>query len=458
VVTTLLVVFFCRPGAAAADVVRILDSNWEAAQARIDLIEQARTEIVLSYYSIANDKLAGMYLSLLRDAAQRGVAVRLVIDAMHNHIPSQVQEELLRVGVRIKEYHTLECKRPGWINRRLHDKLLLIDRAEMIIGSRNLDERHFGLAKVKRHLGIPTRTRYIDRDVYVKGRSAEQAGNYFDCLWSSPEVRDTRLKDPLLQSLIQDDKLEFDRLGNCARAPDGQCRCCQGAAWLAAATPIAVDCQPLLRDTWIDWSAGEVDVGCVDFLFDPMGRKHHPEGISPRIHELIERAQHSVFLESPYFTLSTTLKQVIRDARARGVAIRIMTNSLASTDQILVYAGYSNQKRFLLNEGVELWEYTGPARFHAKSALIDGSVAMVGSYNFDPRSEHLNTELAVVVYDPEFVGLLTASIAENMGHAHYIRPDGRAGPERIHHPGATRAKILALQPMRIFAPIIRRSL
>ncbi|MEX2559590.1 MAG: hypothetical protein WD403_06725, partial [Pirellulales bacterium] len=94
VVTTLLVLFFCRPGAAAADVVRILDSNWEAAQARIDLIEQARTEIVLSYYSIANDKLAGMYLSLLRDAAQRGVAVRLVVDAMHNHIPSQVQEEL----------------------------------------------------------------------------------------------------------------------------------------------------------------------------------------------------------------------------------------------------------------------------------------------------------------------------------------------------------------------------
>ena len=94
-----------------------------------------------------------------------------------------------------------------------------------------------------------------------------------------------------------------------------------------------------------------------------------------------------------------------------------MTNSLASTDQLMVYAGYSNQRKNLLARGVEVWEFSGCDHFHAKSALIDGCIAVIGSYNFDPRSEHLNTETAVVARDPYVAHQLLESMDAHFANA-----------------------------------------
>lgn len=419
----------CPWGMAADDTVRLLTGNHEAAQARIDLIQQAQHEIVLAYYQINDDPLALLHLSLLADAARRGVTVRLLVDGLRNRMSPEVQAQLIRAGVELKEYHPATVSKPGWFNRRLHDKLLVVDQREMVIGSRNLEEEHFGLE----------RPCFLDRDAYVRGDTARRAHHYFTCLWNSDQVDDAEPSNDLLESLV---RRQAARSGG-LRPPEEY--------------HITIDCQPLCLANACDWSAGGHEAQCVCFLYDPCGRKGHPRGISRRIDSLIDQAQASVVLEAPYFVMSNSMQQSLVNARARGVQVILLTNSLA-TNKMLVYAAYSNQKRFLLGIGVELWEFAGPRPLHAKSAVIDGYLSIIGSYNFDPRSEHLNTEVAIVVNDAPFAQELGDSIGERLSNSYRVGPDGRMLGATKRHPAAARTKILAIQPMRIFVPAIRRSL
>ncbi len=192
--------------ARAGDLFRLLPGDYEAAQARVDLIQQATWEIEASYYEIGNDRIAAMFLSLLRDAALRHVSVRLIVDAENNDIPPEVQALLLGAGVRIKELHPNSVAHPKWINLRMHDKVLIVDRERMVVGSRNLKNAHFGRDKVN----------YVDRDAYLRGAVVERANRYYTCLWNSDEVRDSSLRDNLWQKLKQKDKLSRDRVGLCA--------------------------------------------------------------------------------------------------------------------------------------------------------------------------------------------------------------------------------------------------
>jgi cardiolipin synthase C len=431
------------PQRAQGDVLRILQDDLEAIQTRVDVIEQAQQQLDVVYFAVADDDLALAFLALLRDASRRGVYVRLVVDGMYNDIPEPVQVHLLREGVEIREYHPIQCRHPFWINRRMHDKVLLADCGRMIIGSRNLDHRNFGLGC----------RNFVDRDAYVEGAVACCEGRrYFERLWDSRDVRPTDTHKP---HRVDDDHL-CDPLYRLSRqlaagaitpaAALDQARCDLFASGAIVSGPLNA------------WSADQHHVCSLRFLSDGGERLSRHSEISETILELVAGAQESIILESPYLIISRHLDQALTQAQSRGVQVVILTNSLASTDQLMVYAGYSNQRKKLLARGVEVWEFAGCDHFHAKSALIDGCIAVIGSYNFDPRSEHLNTETAVVARDPYVADQLLAAMDAHFANSWRIGLDGNPIGSNQRHPRAGDKKIQQLRAARLLAPLIRRHL
>lgn len=377
--------------AARADKVRILEGPAEASQARIDLIQQAKHSVDAQYYIVGNDYFTLAGLALLRDAARRGCKVRLIIDAQSNKIPPAVHSHLSRENVLVKLYHPFTLRRLGWVTRRMHDKGLNIDGHKMIRGGRNIEGSYFGYAE----------RNFVDRDVYVEGNSPRVASEYFDELWNSAEVAPPRINPSPEQAekgrKILDDTRQRLRASKVAKLNSGT-----------------------------DWGAGAREVRRVEFLHDPVGQKDIRAGIAQALRRKLRQARSSIVIETPYLVPTKLLLADLADAKRNGVKkIELITNSLASNDSMLVQLGYEVRKKELQKRGAELWEFKGPDTLHAKSAVLDDSVALIGSFNIDPRSQHLNTETAVAIEDERTARQLLRNINAHKTLCIYVS-DSRA--------------------------------
>jgi putative cardiolipin synthase len=185
--------------------------------------------------------------------------------------------------------------------------------------------------------------------------------------------------------------------------------------------------------------AREVAWGKVDFIHDRPGKNGNRFRLdgggqtTQALARLAEGARERIVIQSPYLVLSDEAVELFRKAIARGVKVRISTNSLASTDNIQAFSGYRNQRDRLLKMGMEIFEFRpDPAvqvklmpraaanakppvfAIHAKSMVVDGKLAFIGTYNLDPRSENLNTEVGVVIHDPAVAGIVEQAIETDM--------------------------------------------
>lgn len=417
---------------AAADSVSLLNGAREAAEARARLVVEAQEEILASYFIVGNDAFSMTALALLRDAARRGVKVRLLVDAQWNKIPGNVQAHLLKEGVSIRVYHPFRLHRPGWVTRRLHDKLLIVDGQQLLTGGRNIESPYFDLGHQLQ------RRNYLDCDVLLKGDAASDARRYFLELWKSRHVRLAAARNRTKG--LAEAARKLDRHQDWIEARIAESR--------SAETHGKTDSPRL----------GGLEVGAVRFLHDPVGKKAKGPGVGHALRDLFEQAEASVLIESPYLVPSRSFLAALDRALARGVRVRILTNSLASTDNLWPLAGYVRHRKNLVRRGVELWEYVGRASLHAKNAVIDGRRLIVGSYNLDPRSERLNTETALVF---EHSGLANQLLAEQEAHlAEAVPIDARGWPEGATEPfpGAPRGKLCKLRLLRLIAPLIKKQL
>ncbi|MFQ5756122.1 MAG: phosphatidylserine/phosphatidylglycerophosphate/cardiolipin synthase family protein [Acidiferrobacterales bacterium] len=458
ILVQVLLLAFVSTSPAAADVFRLIDSDQEAAQVRVDMIQQARDEILIELFRASEDQMVLSYLALLRDAARRGVKVKFLVDAVFNSIPKPVQAHLLQEGIEIKEYHPLRLTKLRWITRRLHDKLILADQDKMLIGGRNLENPWYGVTGksfVKRG--------YVDRDVYVQGRAVASAYDYFMRLWNSKEVSDTALgpyhSDNLRRHCDESmDEHSYERCVESRLWTDVRIR--QGVALLDKHAYRLALSQDTLVDVnaATDWSAGQEDIEDIRFFHDPVGRKGEDPGTFEAFLHYVDSAKESVMIESTYLILSKSAKEVLARAIDRGVRVRVLTNSLASTQNLFAQSGYEGKKRKLVRMGLEIWEYKGPKAIHAKSVVIDDKLAIVGNFNIDPRSQFLNTELAVAAHDEALARQLRSSMDAPLANAWLIGPDGRAVGERRRFPGARMGKIIKLRFFQLLAPLIKNQL
>lgn len=419
--------FALLPVALAADGARLLLCDRDAAEARVELVLRAEAEVLASSFIFGDDPFTLTSLALVRDAARRGVTVRLLVDAQWNKLPRAVEAHLLAEGVEIRLYHPFRLDRLCWITRRLHDKLAVADGERMIAGGRNVESPYFGFGH-QLH-----RRDYVDADLLVVGAAAAEARTYFLELWESGEVRASRASAPA-EELAEAAAL-LDRHGS----------------WLEAR----------VREALADparWPPAPVEVGSVRFLHDPVGRKGEAPGVGHRLLDLLDRAEESVVIESPYLVPSRAFRRGLRRALDRGVRVRILTNSLATTDNLWPQAGYVGKRKRLVRQGVELWELTGERTLHTKAAVIDGETVIVGSYNLDPRSEHLNTEVAVVLDDARLAAELLAWMDRHLETA--VRIDRRGWPEGADEPfpGVGCGKVLRLRLLQLLAPLVKKQL
>ena len=390
---------------------------------RVDLIQQAKRSIDAQYYIVGDDYFTYAGLALLRDAARRGCRVRVIIDGRSNKISPDVHAHLRQEKIFVKIYHPMTLRKFSWLVRRMHDKGLDVDGKQMIRGGRNVEGDYFGYAH----------RNFVDRDVYVEGKAVADSSAYFDELWNSGEVVPVKVNDP-----------------TGARAQQGR------EILDAAAAKLRKSKTPRL-DTGTDWSARAREVGPVQFLHDPVGRKGSEAGISTKLRDALRRAHRSVLVETPYLVPTKELLQEIQRAKNQGVTrIEMITNSISSNDSMLVQLGYETSKKQLLHLGVDLWEYKGPDTLHAKSAVLDDRIALIGSFNVDPRSQHLNTETGIAINDEVTARQLARYINAHKPNCTHITPAQLVAPNESEQLSA--GKRFKISLLKALLPLLRGQL
>lgn len=408
--TMLSIMTWVPANVAEASSFRVLDSHSIAMQARIDMIQRAECSIDLAYYGVDTGEVPVAILELLRQASQRGVRVRLVVDGFYSKIPAGLREHLERFGIQIRDYHVNNRLDPTWINQRIHSKLIVVDSTTAIVGSRNLQNEHFGLGE-KRN--------FVDCDALVTGEVAALGQSYFQWLWKLPDVEPTWHGFPICLKMCKirpTGNSEWNRAWRRARSPQDYQR-------LLSQSVQRVTCRLGVKlDSDCDLLADSVHGMQIRLLTDCLADKSTGR-FQREVVRMIDCAQQCVNIESPYPAFHPRVRSAISRARRRGVHVTILTNSLESTNVLASYAAYQNQKRSLLREGVRLHEFCGKDTLHAKTMVVDQSTWMLGSYNFDSRSDISNLELCIVSDCPVGAAMLTADRQSRLSKSTRIVPN-----------------------------------
>ena len=436
-----------RPG-APVHYVNLLDQGADSLLLRVHLIRAARKSIDIQTFIFAQDDAGYLVLDELVKAARRGVKVRVIVDQLFSLDDEELLAQLARahVNFELRVYNPTfhKARTPPLdfaagivccffqFNQRMHNKLFLVDDRIGIAGGRNYEDRYFDWDRD---------FDYRDRDALVAGPAARQMAASFERFWRDRRsVPLSRLRD--VSSRILADGLN---------AAPYALHAYRNPARVAALSRAANDADYIRAH----FAEAAMRVGEVEYFSDAPDKFDEPnqprdDQLSRHILELFQDAQSEIVMQTPYLVLSHTAQRVFAEQhRAKpGMRIVVSTNSLAATDAFYVYAlSYKHKKRFL-KLGVEIHELKpfpaeaaaliadyaslgagveGSRRYqkygraplrergvrvglHAKSIVIDGSIALIGSHNFDPRSDHYNTESGFIIHDRAFAQVLRASI------------------------------------------------
>jgi len=394
--------------------IKPLASGLDAFIMRLLLIEKAQVSIDAQYYIWHNDLTGLWLLQALQKAADRGVRVRLLlddngIDGLDAIIHQLNQHEL--IDIRLYNpfvVRQLKLINFSWdffrLNHRMHNKAMIVDGLAAIVGGRNIGDEYFDTG-LNRH--------YNDLDVLAIGQVIPDIAANFDLFYNS------QLAIPADQ-IIKPNRTSSDFLGQVLKPlkKSQQFHAYQQAiidSDLAQAIPN--------HDIVTTWS----DVTLIsDHPQKSLGVNRKDVLMVTRLSEILESPQTKVDIVTPYFVLAKSVN-LFANLTARGVKVRILTNSFEANDVIPVHAGYAKYRKPLLKAGVQLYELkvnhaieenkadlgfmgSSGASLHAKTFAVDERLVFVGSFNFDPRSARLNTEMGVVIDNPR--------LAQNI-HKHF---------------------------------------
>lgn len=455
---------------ANADRVKVLFNDTEAFQARVDMIRQAQSEILIAYFIVRDDTSSVSGFSLLLDAANRGVKVRVMLDGLYQSISTPYIKALTsHPNIEIKVYNKFSIFHLLRAFKRSHEKIIIADNPlatgwHYITGGRNVSDKYFGFG-IKRN--------FNDLDVYVHGQSAQIARDfYFNRLWENETLK------PISLGLYSTRNLE-QKICPKAKKENDFCTISlekRKAAYVNAKQRINSRLEQLetgkvddvVWESTLSWSELASDVGPVTFMYDAPDKPKSGAGIASQLYDILatDDSIRSVIIISPYVILTESGFDLITRLITRNIKITLITNSLNSTDNILAQAGYTNNKQWLLDHDIEVYHYIGPDTIHAKALILnDGEKVLIGSYNFDPRSKELNREVGVQFYtasnkDGKVVKTLNEMMAFYLSRSNLIGKDGNPVNSSKEHPNASLGKKLLLNFLRPFVaiPVIKNNL
>ena len=410
------------------------DDPHDAFAARVLLARAAERSLDVQYFIWHGDAVGTLLWQALWQAAERGVRVRLLIDDANNagldpllaaldahpNFELRLYNPFVNRGSRAIGYLSDFSR----LNRRMHNKSFTADNQISVVGGRNIADEYFGAAE---GLG------FADLDVMAIGPVVQEVSREFDLYWNSPSADPAAPfvgpppADPA--ALLQP---RFEAVPQDPRA----------ALYLEAARQAPFVQELLERRLEFDWATGQV-------LYDDPAKTLDSEARSdllllPVLIQRMGSPQKRLDVISPYFVPGAGGTELLAEMARRGVQVRVLTNSLASSDERVVHAGYLKRRMDLLRAGVQLYELKpgaadsslrvrgrfGPAKvsgLHAKTYAVDGKRIFVGSFNFDQRSAHLNTEMGLVMDSPTAAKQLADAFdTEVPGIAYEVRiaPDG----------------------------------
>lgn len=389
----------------------------DAFALRVLLARAATRSIDAQYYIWHRDLTGILLLKELRDAADRGVRVRILLDDNGTRGMDDLLRELHdHPNVEVRLFNPFALRAPKWLNyllhfrrlnRRMHNKSLTVDNLATIVGGRNMGDSYFGTG---------ANPLFIDLDILAAGAVVPQVSRDFDRYWNSAASYPV---DLLVKGAPEGGIL--DRLYNEAlRHPARE----RFDANLGDAAPMR---RLLAGETELHW----VPVKLVsDDPAKVTGKLGRDRLLFSKISDAMGRPQMTLDVISPYFVPGRAGCRAILGLREAGVVVRVMTNALEATDVPAVHAGYARYRRALLQAGIELYELkaaaippaapedrrrlgSSAASLHAKVLAVDGRSLYVGSLNFDPRSVFLNTELGFIIDDPRMAEQVHEGVGRN---------------------------------------------
>ena len=412
-----------------------------AFTSRMTLIKAAQKTLDIQYYAIFADDTTERMFDALREAAGRGVRIRILLDDFNTSGKNaQVLKLAFEKNIELRLFNPLPGGRGSLavrilsnltdiarIQRRMHNKIFASDNAMAIVGGRNLGETYFGQSEG---------TNFVDIDVLATGRIVRELLGSFDQYWNnplaypveslmtlkeiqalkprpSPSTRPENTQDEPAPAAMPDTSATVNATtrGRVVTSPDG-------VATLLPALPDSTDLS-LLDWTWapsvmlVDKpSKIAADADTVDEAQDTT-----VDGLL----QLMSQAKTDLLIVSSYFVPGERMMGQFAELRRRGVRVRVLTNSLASNDAVAAHVGYARYREALLGMGIEIYEMraeqksslggmgsgitgssgssTGSSRasLHAKVVVMDERILVVGSMNLDLRSKLQNSEVAIVI-------------------------------------------------------------
>ncbi len=411
------------PTPERAPCIRLFPDVSDAYQIRINMIASAQKEVLMSYYYFEDAEKPFYILALLQQLRQRGVRVKLLVDGMTNKIDESALQYLEEQGLEIKVFNPTRFSRMLRLDRRMHDKYLIIDRKYLLVGGRNISSKYFEGDLEKKGC-------FYDIDAFFEGGPAIEAADYFDKRWESDWVEAPRHKykrfDPALFEDIQ----------------------------VKTLAQIEVHKADTLRATVKNY----LKTACRDVHFianDPYLEKRNRPVEDAHI-ELVSKAQKEILIQNGYILFTSRMRRALKEAIARGVRVEVIANSMQSVDIPISYAAYLNLRHTYMKRGVQFYEFHHHQTMHSKIMVVDSHVAVIGSFNLDPRSAYRNSETVVVVRDAPAVEEALKYYYLSRGFATEILPDRYPKGHDTKHPNTTLQRRVAVSALRFtVAPIIR---
>lgn len=398
--------------------VYVLEDGDGSMVARAWLCEHAEKSIDIQYFIFTTDNVGLIACDYLVRAADRGVQVRIIVDDImveadeeklltldaHPNISIKIYNPSTNVGKTLtgKVYKLLTDFRGA--NQRMHNKTFTIDGKVVITGGRNIADEYFD---------YDHEYNFRDRDVLLLGKTTQVVQQSFNTYWESSYCEN-------IVDLVDTAKYKINTQQSFEKLH--QYACDSINFWPQVRqkikqVPIAF--QEILHSGKLQW------VDSVNFVADIPGKNDGSQGLAGggvttrHLINLIMKAKKSIYIQSPYLITTEESRSLFTEAVKRGIEIKILTNSLGSTDNLEAFSGYKRDRNDLLKTGVHVFEFRPDAavRFkvmtgalqkqmnhtpifglHAKSMVIDDSITVVGTFNLDPRSANLNTECITVIY------------------------------------------------------------
>ncbi len=421
---------------------RLLASGDDALGSLVALADNAHRTLDLQYYLIRSDGSARSLMQRVRAAADRGVHVRLLLDDLNT---AGQDNGLLRLtahpNIQVRLYNPFPAGRLGTISRvlasitdmdrinhRMHNKMFVADNALAITGGRNLGDAYFVQSKD---------SNFLDIDMIVAGPAVRALSATFDRFWNDP------LAYPVEAVVGKPTPGEVTLPGAAVAGKP---------AVLPAAVPVTDFAQELQQDRLkLVWARATV-LADKPSKMQSGGQPTNAEAIADDVDHIIRSARQELIVISPYFVPGVRGVALFKELRDRGVKVRVLTNSLATTDAPVVHIGYARYRTQLLAMGVEMHELrpllnakraklgafgSSRASLHAKVVVVDRQAALVGSMNLDPRSAKLNSEMGVLMHSPDIAQQL-ARLFEDVikGSYHLSLSEGQRVQWRTTPPDA----------------------